>query len=184
MYVWKRALFPCKYLLISICVKSQWMCLEKCIKVVILSINWNAHLTNQKSSFVQIGIFFKGKKACRVNYRKNRILMPFYINITSVFWIDLAVFFQPQENVPAIPPCLRQTAGSPVQGARACDAQHPLLPWPELGWALLVVRSESTWVCSLTPSVSVMGPSHFTSLGLSFNVRRLDYRSSEVLCCP
>lgn len=41
VYVWKRALSSCKYLLISICAKSWWMCLWKIqrIKVFVLSID-------------------------------------------------------------------------------------------------------------------------------------------------
>ena len=40
------------------------MCLWKIqrIKVFVLSIDLNAHITNQKSSLVQIGIFFQGEK--------------------------------------------------------------------------------------------------------------------------
>lgn len=50
----------CKCLLIPICVKSQWMCLWKIqyIKVLILSVDLDAHITNQKSILVQIEISF------------------------------------------------------------------------------------------------------------------------------
>lgn len=68
--------------------------------------------------------------------------------------------------------------------ARAARSQHPLVPWPELDGASLAVHSESLWVCSLTPALSVMGPIHFTSVRLFLYNEWLDQISSEVPCCP
>lgn len=139
-------------------------------------------LTNQKSRLVHIGIFFlTGKRVCRKDYWKNHVLMPFYINIASLFWIDLAVSSHLQENVPAIPLCLFLAASSVMWAAGACDSQHPLVPWPELDRTSLAVHVRASGFAAWLRLYLWWAESLYLSGLFFFKISGLDQINAESL---
>lgn len=95
--MWRTELSSCKYLLIFICVDSQyvfgkWICFVSCSKYP------------NNSSEIQFGTDFLFSSKWEES-GKSCILMTFYINVASVFWNWLACFTKPTRECTCHFPC-------------------------------------------------------------------------------